>query len=142
MSNFTSGQKLIYTGKDMTFIKNGDTVIFTQDSKRKGGEYCFIQAMTANANSAQVMVSDLTEEAEEASEEESNPRYVAFVKAHGKQGISEYMAFINFMAQQYASSRGEPTGVLYRPAIVDHADFTRFIQQNAGNWGANQTTQV
>ncbi len=71
-------------------------------------------------------------EAEEAKEEEvkeevikvaTNPRYVAFVEAHGEQPIYEFMAFIGRMKVMFC---GEFYG-----SIQDHDGFTLFIKNNA-----------
>ena len=53
----------------------------------------------------------------------TNPRYAAFIAAHGKQPVWAYMIFINRMKIMYTAS-------LYNP-IFDHDEFTEFIQANA-----------
>lgn len=147
MSNFNHGDKVIYKGKDREFIKNGDVVFFDQISRKPGGKHCFIQCIGSNYRGAQVLISDLEEivEVEDNQSEQhkadiaearevGNPRWVAFVEHFGKQPMYEYLAFIARMCALYAESKGQPSDTLNRPPIVDHDEFTEFINENATKW--------
>lgn len=59
-----------------------------------------------------------------------NPRYAAFIAAHGKRPNWEYMAFINHMVKLFT---GEVFG-----HVSDHDEFTVFIKENAHRWGNEQ----
>lgn len=61
-----------------------------------------------------------------------NPRYQAFMKAHGKQPNYVYVAFISDMKTAYEKSLNEPQAAYFR--IRDHDDFTKFIEANASDF--------
>ena len=60
---------------------------------------------------------------EEGSSKATNPRYIAFVEAHGTQPIYKFMVFIRKMKALYLGDSWK--------SIVDHDQFTLFIKNSA-----------
>ena len=104
-------------GQGAVVMVNCSPAIYAAEAKRL--------SKTAKAL-IEFMEADKTEEAIEIAKEEkapTNPRYIAFVEAHGKQPNYEFMAFINRMKTMFC-------GDIYG-RVNDHDEFTKFIFNNA-----------
>lgn len=63
-----------------------------------------------------------------------NPRYAAFIRAHGKQPNWVYMAFIDQMHTAYAKTF-DAINTPNKPfPITDDDDFTNFINEHAAEF--------
>lgn len=60
-----------------------------------------------------------------------NPRYVAFLRINPKPQYWEFAAFINEMVREYGQSKGLNPDLTGRYRIVDHEDFTSYIEARA-----------
>lgn len=61
-----------------------------------------------------------------------NKRYAAFIAAHGEQPSWCYVIFISAMKSRF-------TGSVYG-RIIDHDEFTRFIEDNASSYSVKAST--
>lgn len=114
-----------YTAQDakgnttMVFVWDGQMYVQTNKSPARCVED--VKRLSKTAKALIEYVSAASEEVEE--EEIENPRYAAFVKAHGKQPNYVYMAFISKMKVLFC-------GDLYGH-VSNHDEFTKFIEINA-----------
>ena len=72
-----------------------------------------------------------------------NPRYTAFVGAHGAQPNYAFVDFIQVMLSLFAESKGR-THTPLNPFHLDddgHDEFTDFIENNANKYKAAQQTR-
>ncbi len=77
----------------------------------------------------------------------TNPRYAAFVVAHGKRPNWEFMAFIQFMLKEFAETKGRTHTPLNPFGLDDdsHSEFTSYIEENSGKYNksvAHDATKV
>ena len=105
----------------MVFVWGDDMYVQTNNSPARHVED--VKRLSKAAKALIEFVKAEEEEKEESAKEATNPRYVAFVEAHGEQPIYEFMAFIGKMKVMFC---GEFYG-----SIQDHEEFTLFIKNNA-----------
>ena len=105
----------------MVFVWGDDMYVQTNNSPARHVED--VKRLSKAAKALIEFVKAEEEEKEESAKEATNPRYVAFIEAHGEQPIYEFMAFIGKMKVMFC---GEFYG-----SIQDHKEFTLFIKNNA-----------
>ena len=105
----------------MVFVWGDDMYVQTNNSPARHVED--VKRLSKAAKSLIEFVKAEEGEKEESAKEATNPRYVAFIEAHGEQPIYEFMAFIGKMKVMFC---GEFYG-----SIQDHEEFTLFIKNNA-----------